>query len=155
MKALKHPLLNTGMTLVEIIVVIAVIGLIASLGLIVDLKSFKTETLHSEESRVVAILEKARSRSMANLNDDAHGVCYEAPNYVLFEEDDGCDASASESELFDANANIANSSDYTTNFPTVVFEQLSGRLTSAETITITDGIKTEIITINEEGAIHW
>ena len=147
--------MNRGFTLVEILVVIGVIGVIIAMGALMDLYAYKTDTLLSEESKIVAILQKARSRSMSNFFESAHGVCYIAPDYVIFREEEGhCVDGESTNELISANDRIAEASDFDTDFPTIVFIQLAGT-TGNDSIHVTDGINTKDIDINNEGTINW
>ena len=145
---------QNGFTLVEIIIVIAIVGLILSFGMGIDLSAFNRNTFQAEEATIVSVLERARSRAMANLSDDAHGVCYVDPNYVIFQEDDGCDETAPASELIPANVDIATTSDFS-DFP-VVFNRLAGTVTGATIdIEVKDGIKSAHIIISNEGTINW
>lgn len=146
--------MNRGFTLIEIVVVIAILGMILVFGLITTMDSFKRSTLQTEQSTLVSALEKARSRAMNNINESKWGVCFLTPNYVIFQ-GTTC-APASTNELISANANIANLSDFSNpaKFPAIIFSQLSGNTTGA-TIHMTDGIKSAITTINYEGTINW
>ena len=139
-----------GFTLIEIIVVIAILVVVISFGMIVDFSSFSSSTFQNEESKIIALLQKARSRSMSNMFNTTHGVCYIPPDYVIFR---GNTCVAGES--IPANTNIASNS--STSFPAVIFSQLTGNTTSATDIIIhlTDGIKGADITINNEGTINW
>ncbi len=140
-----------GFTLIEIIVVMAIIGVITSLAMAADLNIFKRDVLKSEISTIVAVLEKARSRSMSNMFDTNHGVCYLAPDYIIFR-GNTCVVGALTNELIPANINII--SNPSTVFPAIIFDRLTGSTTSV-TIHITDGIKSADIIINNEGAINW
>jgi prepilin-type N-terminal cleavage/methylation domain-containing protein len=139
-----------GFTLIEIVIVLTIFCLITSFGLVIDLNTFKTNTFSNEESKVVSILAKARSRAMTNYYNSAHGVCYLAPNYIIFR-DGVCDGSGTDETIL-ANVNIASSP--ATIFPTFIFSRLTGNTTGA-TIHITDGIKNTDIIINDEGTINW
>ncbi len=138
---------NKGFTLIEILVVVAVITVIIAFGSVIDLNAFKTDTLSGEESRIISILQKARSRSMANMYNTTHGVCYIAPDYVIFQ-----GSTCASGDSIPANTNIASNPGST--FPTFVFSRLTGN-TTAGTIHITDGINSKDITINNEGTINW
>ncbi|OGI64952.1 hypothetical protein A3A95_02255 [Candidatus Nomurabacteria bacterium RIFCSPLOWO2_01_FULL_39_18] len=145
-----------GLTLIEILVVVAIIGIIISFGMSIDLNAFRRDTFQAEESTIVALLGKARSRAMSNMFDTAHGVCYIAPNYIVFR--GTCVAGIPTNELTPANAAIATASDFSNpaKFPSVVFNRLAGTVTgSTIDITVTDGLKTEHIIINNEGTINW
>src|SRR3989344_1363949 len=133
-----------GMTLIEILLVVGILGLILAFGMTVNFSAFTTGTLQGEESKIVSALERARSHAMANMNQTTYGVCYNVGNYVIFQ-GDTCPGTGS--ELISANTNIAEHSG--TVYPTFVFDQLSGNeITSEDTIIIEDDIKTETITIN-------
>ena len=67
---------NQGFTLIEILVVIAIMSVILSFGLVVDLNIFKGDSFRAEQSTIVSVLSRARSRAIANLFYDDHGVCY-------------------------------------------------------------------------------
>ena len=62
--------------MVEIIVVIGILTVIIAFGMVIDLNVFKGDTFRAEEATIVSILEKARSRAMANMFESPHGVCY-------------------------------------------------------------------------------
>lgn len=144
-----------GLTLIEILLVIGIFTLIISLGLITDLGFLKSDILQTEKSIVVSLLERARNRSMSNSFQSPHGFCFIPPNYVIFRDGPGtrCTAGVSTNEIIPANTNVAE--DAGTTFPAfVIFSQLSGTSTPA-VIHLTDGIKTEDITINYEGRINW
>ncbi|OGI76055.1 hypothetical protein A3C67_00520 [Candidatus Nomurabacteria bacterium RIFCSPHIGHO2_02_FULL_42_19] len=143
-----------GFTLIEIMVVTGIIGIIIGFGIIVDWRIISRDNFSAEQAKIVSILEKARSRAMANMFEKKHGVCYDATSnsYVIFQ--DICDPSASTSELISANPNIAENPGTTFPFPTFVFEQLTGN-TTGDTIHIEDSAKSADIIINDEGTINW
>ena len=117
--------------------------------MLVDWNVFKKDTFKAEQATIVAALSKARSRAMNNMFDMAYGVCYIAPNYIIFQ-DNTCTAG----ESISANTNIA--SNPSTVFPPVVFDQLTGNTTgTGTTIHLTDGFKSAGIIINNEGTINW
>ncbi len=137
--------------------------MVISFGTLTDLNFFKGDIFRSEQTKIVSILEKARSRAMANMFQVNHGVCYDSTlnNYIIFR-GNTCNPTASTSEIIPAELNIATVSVFTTSFPTVIFKQLTGNLTpelSPATneiiINIQDGIKTANIKINNAGRINW
>lgn len=142
---------SRGFTLIEILVVVAIIGIIVSLAATADLNTLKGDTFRAEESTIVSMLTLARSRAMNNMFETSHGVCYVAPNYVIFQ-GSTCDSAASTSELTPANISIA--SNGSTIFPAFVFNRLTGNTTNG-VIHITDGVKSADIILNNEGTINW
>ena len=148
--------LNKGISLIEIIIVISIIGFIISFGLIISLDSYRKYYFRSERTIIVSVLERARSRAMNNLYESPHGVCYISPNYVIFR-GKTCTTGLGTNELLSANSSIADASNFSVTFPTIVFNQLGGTTTPAvlPPITVTDGISSANITINYEGRIDW
>lgn len=141
------------MTLIEIMVVLGIFVVLISLGAVVDLNAFKSDTLQTEETKVVSLLEKARSRSMANLYQSSHGFCYVSPNYVIFHGRATCLPVNNTDENIPANVNIA--SNASTSIPTTIFTALSGNTSGNPTINLSDGNKTVHIIINNEGTVNW
>ncbi len=142
-----------GFSLIEIIVVMAIIGIIMSIGLMFDFNSFKGYYFRSERATLVSILERARSRAMNNYYGTSHGVCFISPNYIIFK-GSTCTSGSPDNELIPANQKIYTSSNFSSTFPTIVFSQLTGTTTGG-TIHITDGLRSGDITINNEGTINW
>lgn len=144
--------LALGFTLIEIIVVVAIFVAVISFAMIIDLNVFKGDTFLSEQSTIVNVLSRARSKAMANMDDTNYGVCYVDANYIIFR-GDNCQSG----ENIPANINIISNPKTTSPFPVVVFSRLSGNLiiNNEIIIHIEDGIKKADIKINNEGAINW
>jgi len=137
--------------LIEIIVVIAILTGLIGLGLFMSMDSYKAYLSRSERDTVVSLLQRARSRAMANSFQTSWGVCYIAPDYIVFR-GATCTAGAATNEATPGNpsATITGMSSASP----VVFAQLSGAA-SAATITVTENAKVATITILYEGTIIW
>ena len=147
---------KNGFTLIEILVVIAVLVVIIGFSMVVDFSSFKGNTFISERDTIVSALQRARSRAMANLGQTTYGVCFTSPNYVIFK---GPTCTTGENILANINATVT--------FPTIVFEQLTGKLApqalvldapcllNEKKISINYQGKVGNICINNEGTINW
>ena len=120
-----------GFTLIEILVVVAIFTILASLGLFMTMDAYRATSSRSERDIVVSLLEQARSRAMNNYEGTTWGVCYLAPNYEIFSGND-CAAGSSR----------------------IIFSQLAGTTTAID-IPITQNGRTDIISINHEGTINW
>ena len=158
-----------GFTLIEIIVTIAILGMILVLGLVVSMDSYKGEIFRTERAVLVSQLSRVRSLSMGNIGEVRHGICYDntdllSPKYIIFE---GNSYATAVNEV-DVEAKTAVSLTPPTSVffcnvgPGVVFDQLSGRLypsvlpSSGElVIIITEDGRTSNISINNEGTINW
>lgn len=154
---------SEGFTLIEILIVISLLVIIMSLGLIISFDIFKTSSFRSEKSIVVSVLQRARAKSLNNINEKRHGVRFETNplRYIIFE-CSGCTAypgaSGSDETIESSGKN------YSITQPSVpfdvVFEQLSGDCVSSNcstslSITIRDAARIYTININKEGRIDW
>lgn len=140
-----------GFTLIEIVVVMAIFTVLIGLGLFMSIDSYRGFAFRSEQDTIVSVLEKARSRAVNNYYQSPWGVCYLAPNYLIFK---GSTCTAVNSDAIPANAGVAAASNFATTFPTVVFSQLAGTSTGG-TITVTQNARTSTVQINYEGTIIW
>jgi prepilin-type N-terminal cleavage/methylation domain-containing protein len=155
--------MQKGFTLVEIIISIAILAVIASLGLFISMDFFKSYSFRSEQSVIVTLLQNTRSQSLNNIDQVRHGVHFQGSplRYTIFE----CPVGTPQCSSY-----VAGSSDLTTNSSynitmtspalpfDIIFDQLNGDCVSCASpvnIQISDGVKNYIITINNEGQISW
>jgi prepilin-type N-terminal cleavage/methylation domain-containing protein len=138
-----------GFTLIEIVVVIALVGIIAAMGTVVGFDALSRSNVHEERDLLVTLLTGQRAKALANINELDHGV--------------HIDQDAHEYTLIGSNPNTIDSDEALTididgnSQGEVVFEQLSGN-TSCDpvcTITVSDGAKSQIIEVNKVGRIEW
>jgi prepilin-type N-terminal cleavage/methylation domain-containing protein len=138
-----------GFTLIEILVVMAIFSVLFLLALFAGLDSYRSALSRSETGTIVSMLNKARSRSMANIDQNTWGVCDANATYILFEGSACTQGLAGNEEI------TASGAATVTGFATpVVFAELSGT-TTPQTITVVQNGRTSVITINNEGAIIW
>lgn len=139
-----------GFTLIELVVVMGILAAIMSLGLLMSMDVYRGFSYRNERDVVVSMLQKARSRSMNNINQTPWGVCYVAPHYIVFK-GTVCTPGSASNETLPASPSAAIAGLY---LPGVVFTQLSGT-TTATTTSITQNGKTSAVSINYEGTIIW
>jgi prepilin-type N-terminal cleavage/methylation domain-containing protein len=141
-----------GFTLVEIMVTVAIFCILVALGLFMSMEAYRGATYRSERDTIVSLLQRARSRAMANIEQSKWSVCYEDPNYLIAKGSICNDTTAR--DRVEANASVVAASTLT-DFP-IVFEQVTGNVTSApDTLKIVQGNRADDITINHEGTINW
>lgn len=140
-----------GFTMIELLVTISILAILIGMGLFMSLDFFRHTLLSDERDLVVSLMLKARGHSMANLYQSAHGVCYIAPNYILFR-GNTCTAGAATNEVVPAGSGISVSGMDAAS--PVVFAQLSGDA-STKSITLTQDGNVKTISINNEGLIEW
>ena len=148
-----HP---PGLTLIEILIGVALGTIILSIVGIVSFDYLKSYQYQKEEETLVALLQKARSRSINNINGTMHGLHISATAYTIFEGSDFNTAVNKENYLHDpliiGTASVAPGNPVAT--VDVIFEQLTGK-TSSSHICVSDTIRTNIIELNTEGRIDW
>lgn len=150
---------NNGFTLIEILVVMAILTVIISFGLLISFDTYKSYSFSAEKSNLVTILQKARNQSQDNINQTRHGVHFEVNplTYTLFE---GSDYATSTKRI-----EIPVSYAVSITAPAlpfdVIFDQLSGSCVTTNcttkplNITLSSNGKFHTISVNSEGKIDW
>jgi len=150
-----------GFTLVEVLLVIGLLVIIFALGLFMSMETYRGYSRRSERDTLVAVLERARSRAMANVDQHAWGACYDGsvasdPQFVIFSGPSY--ASAYRTDPVPANPGVTLDLSAAPPLPCasggVVFAQLTGD-TSAISVTMTEGGITSTISTNAAGRIDW
>jgi len=140
-----------GFSLIELLIVVAIIVVISGLSLFVGLDFYKTYALNSERDIVVGILMKIRNKAANNFNQSAHGVFIDSNGYTMFQGPSYALRNASYDEFVKRNSSVTESG-----LGEIVFEQLTGSLTSsAGDITLNNNVKSINISLNDEGRINW
>lgn len=141
-----------GFTLVELLVVVGITTILLGSALFMGIDSYKRYAFHAEQQLVVSVLEKARSRSINNIQQSSHGVCFQGSNYVIFRA--VCVANDPANEYIPANTFIARQSHFDTLFPTILFGQVTATATPTS-IELRDDVRVANIVVNYEGTIVW
>ena len=153
--------MSRGITLIEIIVVMALITIIAALTMATSMDAFRGYSYRNERDTVVNSLQRARSQSISNMclgtctTGMPHGIHFEAGKYTIFQGTDWASRNTLIDEVIQTNPAI------TTTGPTdVIFAELSGNITvnpvGSLNIVVKDATgHTSTITLNNEGQIKW
>ena len=140
-----------GFSLIELLVVVAIIVVISGLGLFVGLDFYKTYALSSERDIVIGILMKARNRAANNFNESGHGIYINSDGYTVFQGSSYASRNQTYDELIKRINSVTSSG-----LQEIVFEQLTGNLTtSAGDVMLSNGVKSINISLNSEGRINW
>jgi prepilin-type N-terminal cleavage/methylation domain-containing protein len=147
---------QSGFTMTELVIVIALLSIIGSLTLISSVDFYRRYIFHYETALLVGLLERARSQSLANINQSPHGLCRPNDSYILFSGRD-CPPSPPPDEA--VVVDIPGSSAVFT-IPAnwqVVFEALDARVLNPATIVVKekDGQREAVISVNREGGIQY
>ena len=138
-----------GFTLIEILITLSIIVVLAGLGLFLGFDVYRGYAFRYERNVAVSILQKARSEAMNNINQLPHGVRIEDSSYIVFQ-GSTFDSTTSTNIRIPISKSVAVGG---TN--EIIFDELSGDVTTPGTITLTNGVRTTNITINNVGRIDW
>lgn len=153
---------NKGITLIEIVIIIAIISIISSIVLF-NLSLFRNEqALKNTTVDIVSILNKARENTLSSLNSTNYSVHFETDRAVLFTGSIYSDSlSTNEVTIFSPSVtipatlgiNISGGGNNIT-FERLTGEVINGTIDSSIVIELaSDGTKQKTITINKTGVI--
>ncbi len=140
---------TAGFTLVEVLVVMAIISGLFVAGTFVSFDVYRGDLLKSERAMLVSVLQKARSRAMNNIDASPHGVYIDSNFYIIFRGVSSTTA-PSTNERIPRNSGVVISG-----INNVVFTQLSGEPLTVGDIVLTYGIRTATVSVRNGGLIDW
>lgn len=139
-----------GFTTMEILLVLAIVTILAGLGLFLDVNILRSNIFGSDVNGIVDSIRRSRSEALNNVNNSAHGVKILTGSYVLFEGPNYASRIVSKDQVIPVKAGMVFSG-----LDEAVFVQLSGESTASGSIIVTEGLKTSVITINYDGGVNW
>lgn len=147
---------DAGFTAVEILVVLGIFVFIAVLGLFLSTTTLRNSSFSSDINIVASVLQRARGRATANINEYSHGVRLDASGYTIFQGPSSPLTFASRVVSLDEPIQAgAGFSFLPTATIDIIFTQLSGESSFNGPIVITNGFNTATISLNYEGQISW
>lgn len=147
----------SGFTLIEVLVSVAIVGLIATIS-VASFSTFeKKEALETDTGKVLALLAEARTQTLSAKDGAYFGVHFEATRAVLFKGGTYSAGSAdNQAHPFDDEVTLA-STTLSGGGSEVIFKRLTGATSQSGTITLAsvrDAGTTRIITIAGTGVAY-
>ncbi|MBP6904563.1 MAG: type II secretion system protein [Candidatus Pacebacteria bacterium] len=143
---------QSGVSALELIVVVAVIGLLIAV-VVIPLSSFRQQqALQNSTNAVVAVLQDARTKTLAAVGNTAYGVRIESDRIILFTGTTySSGASTNEAVSLETPVSAAWSLG---GGSTILFARLTGTASASGTITLSlpDGTS-RIVTVTSSGTI--
>ena len=140
-----------GVSLIEVIAVVLIMGLIFTWGLGIGLNLYRRVTLNGERDGLVMVLRSARTRALENRNQSDHGVYVATTTFVLFQGPSYASRTTTYDEWFPRTTGVA-----VNGVTSTVFLSLSGNGTASGTITFSNGYQSStLVSLNYEGRINW
>jgi len=137
-----------GFTLIEILIVIAIMAVLAALTIPVGVNFFVSQQLDTVVDEVMQVLRRAQLKGMTQERDSDWGIRFNSDTYVLFKGS----SFASRDPVFDEDFDLAGGIT-TSGISEVVFAKFSGVPNVIGTITISQGSKSKAIDVNAVGKI--
>ncbi len=148
--------MERGFTLIEILIVLGLVGVIASFGVIMSYSSISRVNSSQERDLLVSLLlSGARAEALANIDEKDHGVHIQDDKYILFEGSSWGSATNKRDVIRNSVVKITGPSGILPPFD-VIFTRLSGNVSAGDgTITLTGNGQSIDFTINKVGRINW
>jgi prepilin-type N-terminal cleavage/methylation domain-containing protein len=146
-----------GITMVEILVVIAVLGIIFAVALPQFSKSREMQVLKSAVNDILSVLERAKGQTLASMDSSEYGVRFESDQVIIFK--GMVFVSGNENNEIVDIISPATVSNVTLNgvsgsSGSLYFNRLSGIPSKTGTITISTSSYSKIITISATGSAN-
>ena len=147
---------QNGFSLVEIMIVIAIMGIIVSVVSSQFSQMRKLQILKSTSDDIVSVLNKARSQTLASLNLKNYGVHFETNRIVIFTGTTYSSNDASNEIISISSPVTISNISLTSGATEFYFNRLTGTTSKTGTITISippGGSLSKIITISATGVV--
>ncbi len=146
----KNQKFTTGFTIIELLVVLAIIAIIAGFGVFISFDFYRSLVITGERDTAVALLRRARIRALNNTHEMSQGFYVATTTFVLFQGPSYASRTAAFDELFPRSSGVSVSGP-----SAFVFQNLSGDSNVSGTIAFGNGRTTTSIDINREGRVNW
>lgn len=159
---------TSGFTIIEVLISLALVSLIFSLGMFFSTDLYRGFSVSSERNKVLSILQRVRGQSMSNINQTRHGLRFDdisGIKYIIFE----CPTGLGCNEFSDDYIHYEIDSSYEIGIDSpvlpidIIFEQISGDCVETTTfdcreenpLVISGSSNKYEIRINKQGRIDW
>lgn len=141
-----------GMTVVELLVVITVLGIIFSITIPQFSKMRENQVLKSGVQDTLSSVNKARSQTLASLDSSEYGVHFQADKVIIFKGTDFSTRDTVKDETINITTPAVIFSGTLTLPADIYFNRLSGSPSASGTIIISTNSYSKTITISATGA---
>lgn len=147
---------SSGFTLFEVLIVMSMVAVIASVTMLFSYSSYEKHLLAAEKSSFVLLLQSARANAMQNVGEQDHGVAIDPLGYTGYVVFKGSSFDDSDESLHIYVPRSNNFSFSASSPGIIIFEQLSGDSNVNTEFKLISVHKEASITatINYEGAIY-
>ncbi len=137
-----------GFTLIEAVIVVAILAIILAAGAPVGIGFYLDYQFDSEYETFFSLLQQARNLAMVNYNESDHGVYWNSEKYIVFQGTTFATRDTSQDRIFPRTGSVA-----ITGPGELVFAALQGT-TASTTYALTDSRKNRDLYVNSEGLVY-
>ncbi len=141
-----------GFTMIEILIVLAIIAIMIAVVLPSFSQMRKNEVLKSAVEDVASAINKAKSQSQSSIDSSEYGVHFETNQAVIFSGTAYSAVAASNQRVAITSPASITSITLSGGGSDIYFDRLSGEPNKTGTITISNGLTSKIITISATGS---
>ncbi|MBU6501142.1 MAG: prepilin-type N-terminal cleavage/methylation domain-containing protein [Patescibacteria group bacterium] len=139
-----------GFTLIELVVVIALLAIIFGYVLQIGYQFYASQVLVSERDSIVNLLHRARSLALDNYNQANHGLYITDASYTVFQGNSYAARNADFDEVFNRAGGISLSGP-----SEIVFSAINGSSNVSGTMAFYNNTGGFSVSVNGEGRINW
>ncbi|MBI5139532.1 prepilin-type N-terminal cleavage/methylation domain-containing protein [Candidatus Nomurabacteria bacterium] len=143
---------KVGFTIMEVLIVIAIVGILA----VIVLASFgdmrDRQLLKATASDIFSALDKARSQTLASVNSSEYGVHFQSDKIVIFKGTIYSSSDSNNEEILFTSGAFISSINLTSGAVDLYFNRLSGAPNKSGTITVSVSSLSKTVTISPTGA---
>jgi len=140
-----------GISLVEVLVVIAIVGIIAAIVFPQFSKMKENQVIKNATAETLSAIEKARSQTLSSLNSSEYGVHFQSDKVIIFKGKVFSDSAIDNENIEIVSPANISSTNFSGGGANVFFNRLSGSPSTTGTITIDTTNMQKIITISATG----
>jgi Tfp pilus assembly protein FimT len=157
MNSLKTSTHNSeaGFSFIEVMIVTAIMLFFVGVGIFLSADVYRSSLFRADADTVVSALQRARTRSVNNINEAPHGVRITTSGYTIFEGADYNSRVVARDEIIAIGSGYTISTSPTINPIDIIFTQLSGESNFNGDISITGSGTTTTVSVNSEGRIDF
>ncbi|PCI29213.1 hypothetical protein COB55_02610 [Candidatus Wolfebacteria bacterium] len=142
----------TGFTIIELLVVVAIVGILSAVMVASFSSVFDSRSLELDTASVTSMLEEARIRTVAAQDREAHGVYFASTTATLFA--DTYSESDPDNEVITFANGVSLNTNLTGGGSTVLFNRITGATGNNGTVTLSNAATSSVITIQATGLIE-
>lgn len=142
-----------GFSLIEVIMVLAIIGILIYIIVPSFNKMREDQVLKTTTQEVVSSINKARSQSISSVNSSEYGIHFQSDKIALFKGTTYSPSDANNEYIILSSGASLSSINLTGGAIDIYFDRLTGAPNKIGSVTVSVSSRTKVITISATGAV--